>query len=78
MKLDRSLMTHITADPTAAEVVRHLIGIADAIGFEPTAQGIEQPEQLELRDRREDTWPRTCSSPGWDPSSVIDGSTDGD
>lgn len=48
VKLDRSLMTQITTDENAAAVVGHLIGIAQAIGLEPTAQGIEQPEQLEL------------------------------
>jgi EAL domain-containing protein (putative c-di-GMP-specific phosphodiesterase class I) len=48
VKLDRSLMTQISTDPAAADVVRHLIGIAAAIGLEPTAQGIEQPDQLEL------------------------------
>lgn len=48
VKLDRSLMTQITTDDAAADVVRHLIGIATAIGFEPTAQGIERSDQLEL------------------------------
>ena len=48
VKLDRSLMTQITANDAAADVVRHLIAIARTIGLEPTAQGIEQPEQLEL------------------------------
>ncbi len=48
VKLDRSLMTQITANETAADVVRHLIGISQTIGLETTAQGIEQPAQLEL------------------------------
>lgn len=48
VKLDRSLMTQIAANDAAAEVVRHLIAIATTIGLEPTAQGIEQPAQLQL------------------------------
>ncbi len=48
VKLDRSLMTRIATDDNAAAVVRHLVGIATALGLEPTAQGIEQPEQLAL------------------------------
>ena len=41
-------MSQITANETAAEVVRHLVAISKAIGLETTAQGIEQPAQLEL------------------------------
>lgn len=48
VKLDRSLMTQITANETAAEVVRHLVALSRTIGLEATAQGIEQPAQLEL------------------------------
>lgn len=48
VKLDRSLMTHIAAEDSAADIVRHLIAIADTIGLETTAQGIEHDDQLEL------------------------------
>lgn len=48
VKLDRSLMTQITANETASEVVRHLVAISKAIGLETTAQGIEQKAQLDL------------------------------
>ena len=48
VKLDRSLMAQITANETAADVVRHLIAIAKTIGLEATAQGIEQRDQLDL------------------------------
>jgi len=48
IKLDRSLMTQITANETAADVVRHLVAISHTIGLETTAQGIEQRGQLEL------------------------------
>lgn len=48
VKLDRSLMTQIAANETAADVVRHLVAISRAIGLEATAQGIEHRDQLEL------------------------------
>lgn len=48
VKLDRTLMTQITANHTAAEVVRHLIALSQTIGLESTAQGIETAEQLEM------------------------------
>lgn len=48
VKLDRSLMTQIATNETAAAVVRHLVAISRAIGLEATAQGIEQPAQLDL------------------------------
>lgn len=48
VKLDRSLMSRITANETAAEVVRHLVAISDTIGLETTAQGIEHPAQLAM------------------------------
>lgn len=48
VKLDRSLMTQIAANETAADVVRHLVAISKTIGLEATAQGIEQRSQLEL------------------------------
>lgn len=48
VKLDRTLMTQITANHTAAEVVRHLIALSQTIGLESTAQGIETPEQLKM------------------------------
>lgn len=48
VKLDRSLMTQITANETAAQVVRHLVGLSQTIGLESTAQGIETREQLEM------------------------------
>lgn len=48
VKLDRSLMTQITANDAAAQVVHHLIGISQTIGLEATAQGIETHEQLDL------------------------------
>jgi len=48
VKLDRSLMTQIAANETAADVVRHLIAISQTIGLEATAQGIEQRAQLDL------------------------------
>ncbi len=48
VKLDRSLMTQIAADQSAADIVQHLVGIADTIGLEATAQGIEHDDQLEL------------------------------
>lgn len=48
VKLDRSLMTQITTNETAAEVLHHLVAISRTIGLETTAQGVEQPAQLEL------------------------------
>lgn len=48
VKLDRSLMTQIASNDTAADVVRHLVAISQTMGLEATAQGIETPEQLAL------------------------------
>ncbi len=48
VKLDRSLMSQITANEPAANVVRHLVAISQTLGLEATAQGVEQREQLDL------------------------------
>ena len=46
IKLDRSFVSEVTSDPTAATIVASVIGMATAMGLALTAEGIETEEQL--------------------------------
>jgi diguanylate cyclase (GGDEF)-like protein/PAS domain S-box-containing protein len=50
LKLDRSSIAAMGADPRARDVVRAIIGLASALGLAVVAEGVEEPGQLaELR-----------------------------
>ena len=44
LKIDRSLIANLIVDEDAAAIVRAILSLADALGMETTAEGIEQPE----------------------------------
>ncbi len=46
MKLDRSLIVELPANPTVRTVVKGLVRMADELGIETLAEGIETDEQL--------------------------------
>ena len=48
IKIDRSFITEITSDPSAAAIVRAIVDLAAALGMETTAEGVEHTEQLTL------------------------------
>jgi len=48
LKLDRSLVEHITADRRQQVVAASIIGMARELGFEVVAEGVEERAQLDL------------------------------
>ncbi|PXA87788.1 GGDEF domain-containing protein [Nostoc sp. 3335mG] len=46
IKIDRSFVTPIVADASAAAIVRAIVDLAGAFHMETTAEGVEDPEQL--------------------------------
>jgi diguanylate cyclase (GGDEF)-like protein len=50
IKIDRSFVTNIVGDPSAAAIVRAIVDLASALKMETTAEGVEDSDQLdELR-----------------------------
>jgi diguanylate cyclase (GGDEF)-like protein len=47
VKLDRSLVTGVSADPHRSALIKALVGFAVEVGMSVTAEGIEEPEDLE-------------------------------
>lgn len=45
LKIDRTFVTDVTIDPAAAGIVAAVVSLADALGMDVTAEGIETPEQ---------------------------------
>ena len=48
IKIDRSFITSIASDPSAAAIVRAIVDLASALDMETTAEGVEDTEQLAL------------------------------
>ena len=48
IKIDRSFITSIASDPSAAAIVRAIVDLATALDMETTAEGVEDTGQLEL------------------------------
>lgn len=48
LKIDRSFMEGLERDPQAAALVRAVVALADALGLETVAEGIETPAHREL------------------------------
>ncbi len=46
IKIDRSFVTSIAADPTAAAIVKVIVDLARALNMDTTAEGVEDEEQL--------------------------------
>ena len=49
LKIDRSFIASITADPRSAAIVRSTIELAHALGLKVVAEGIEDQEALDAR-----------------------------
>ena len=47
IKLDRSLVSGVSGDATRSALIAALVGFADEVGMNITAEGIEEPEDLE-------------------------------
>ncbi len=47
IKIDRSFVTSIASDPSAAAIVRAIVDLATALHMETTAEGVENVDQLE-------------------------------
>ena len=48
IKIDRSFITSIASDPSAAAIVRAIVDLATALHMETTAEGVEDIGQLDL------------------------------
>ncbi|PTW43423.1 diguanylate cyclase (GGDEF)-like protein [Sphingomonas faeni] len=48
IKIDRSFITSIATDPSAAAIVRAIVDLAAALDMETTAEGVEDTGQLDL------------------------------
>jgi EAL domain-containing protein (putative c-di-GMP-specific phosphodiesterase class I) len=51
LKIDQSFVRDIVDDPSAAVIVQTIIGMAQNLGFEVIAEGLETKEQLVLLNR---------------------------
>ena len=51
LKIDRSFVMPLLARPGAAAIVKAIIELADALGMETTAEGVEEPGQLAILKR---------------------------
>ena len=47
IKIDRSFVTAVAEDPSAAAIVRAIVDLAGALSMETTAEGVEDNDQLE-------------------------------
>ncbi|MDT4897628.1 MAG: hypothetical protein QOH25_2705 [Acidobacteriota bacterium] len=47
LKIDRSFVTQMAEDDENAEIVRTIIGLAQNLGMDVVAEGVETPEQIE-------------------------------
>ena len=48
IKIDRSFVQNLGADPNAAAIVRAVVGLGDALGAATNAEGVESDEQAKL------------------------------
>ena len=48
IKIDRSFVQSLGADPNAAAIVRAVVGLGDALGAATNAEGVESNEQAKL------------------------------
>lgn len=46
IKVDRSFIQGLSENPQSREIVRSILGLAQALGMETVAEGAESPEQL--------------------------------
>ncbi|MDQ3819219.1 MAG: EAL domain-containing protein, partial [Acidobacteriota bacterium] len=48
LKIDRSFVNQMTEDVENAEIVRTIVGLAQNLGMDLVAEGVETPEQVEM------------------------------
>ena len=48
LKIDRSFVTQMTEDVENAEIVRTIVGLAQNLGMDLVAEGVETPDQVEM------------------------------
>lgn len=71
VKIDRIFIKDMLTNRFNASIVRAIIGVSHDVGFEVTAEGIEQPEELEfIRTLNCDSWQGFYFSAARPPSEI--------
>jgi EAL domain-containing protein (putative c-di-GMP-specific phosphodiesterase class I) len=52
LKIDRSFVSELNSSAASRAMVNSLLGLANNIGMRVVIEGVEKPEQLELRKYR--------------------------